>query len=81
MRTARVAASSFEHLDLPHGGVRTVHQETTCLAQLTLGPQVMHSWSRYTLGGNELRVLRRVDRVTRPSREGKHRGRVLALFE
>ena len=34
---------------LPRGGVRSFHQKSTCLTQLTLGPNMLHSWSRITL--------------------------------
>ena len=30
----------------PHGGVRPVDQKSTCLTQLTLGPDVVQIWSR-----------------------------------
>ena len=29
-----------------HHGVRTFHKKSTCLTQLTLGPYVVHIWSR-----------------------------------
>ena len=32
--------------DPPHGGVRTFHQKSTCLTQLTFGPYVVQIWSR-----------------------------------
>ena len=49
--------------DSPHGGVRPVHQKSTCLTQLTLGPRVVQIWSRNTpeSGPNETFVLHRVD--------------------
>ena len=31
----------------PHGGVRPLHQKSTCLTQSTLGPDVLQIWSRY----------------------------------
>ena len=31
----------------PHGGVRPCHQKSTCLTQLTLGPDMVQIWSRY----------------------------------
>ena len=31
----------------PHGVVRPFHQTSTCLSQSTLGPNVVHIWSRY----------------------------------
>jgi len=31
--------------DPPHGGVRTFHQKSTCLTQLTFGPYVVQIWS------------------------------------
>jgi len=47
---------------LPHGGVRPFHQKSTCLTQLTLGPYVVHNWSRDTpeSGVNETLLLHRV---------------------
>jgi len=49
--------------DLPHGGVRTFHQNSTCLTQLSLGPCVVQIWWRNTpeFGVNETRVLDRVE--------------------
>ena len=35
---------------LQFGGVRPLHQKSTCLTQLTSGPGVVHIWSRNTLG-------------------------------
>ena len=32
----------------PHGGVRPCHQKSICLTQSTLGPDVVHTWSRYS---------------------------------
>ena len=32
--------------DKPHGGPRTLHRKLTCLTQFTLGPDVVHIWSR-----------------------------------
>ena len=47
---------------VPYGGVRPFHQKSTCLAQLTLGPNVVQIWLRNTLkfGGNETLKLHRV---------------------
>ena len=33
---------------VPHSGLRTFHQKSTCLSQLTLRPHVVHIWSRNT---------------------------------
>ena len=30
----------------PHGGARPFHRKSTCLTQLTLGPNLVHIWSR-----------------------------------
>jgi len=32
--------------NLPHGGLRTFHQKSTCTTQLTSGPDVVQVWSR-----------------------------------
>ena len=32
--------------EAPHGGVRPFQKKSTCLTQLTLGPDVVHIWSR-----------------------------------
>jgi len=52
-------------LRVPHGGVRPVHQKSTCITQLALGPYVVQIWSRNTLelGRNETLVLHRAGRV------------------
>ena len=44
----------------PHGGLRTFHQKSTCLTQLTLGPNLVQIWSRNTL------ELRRTSRAVTP---------------
>ena len=46
----------------PHGGAPPFHQKSTFLAQLTLGPHVVHLWSCNTpeSGPNETVVLQRV---------------------
>jgi len=38
--------SSFSVLSNPHGGVRPFQQKSSCLTQLTLGPNVEQLWSR-----------------------------------
>ena len=35
-----------DFLDSPLGGVRPVHQMSTCRTELTLGPHVVQIWSR-----------------------------------
>ena len=47
----------------PRGGVRPFHQTSTCLAQSTLEPNVVQSWSRNTLKlrGSKTLGLHRVD--------------------
>ena len=30
----------------PHGGVRPFHQKSTCLTELTVGPYLVHIWTR-----------------------------------
>ena len=32
--------------EVTHGGLRPFHQKSTCLTQLTLGPCVVHIWTR-----------------------------------
>ena len=45
--TSRPSTSSSTRSLSPHGGARPVHQKSTCLTQLTLGPYVVRIWSRY----------------------------------
>jgi len=49
---------------MPHGGVRPVHQNLTCLTRLTLGPYVVQIWSRNPLDlrADETLALHRVVR-------------------
>ena len=45
----------------PHGGVRPLHQKSTCLTQLSRGPYAVQIWSRNTTesGVNKTLVLHR----------------------
>ena len=57
------ALDKFDNPTLfPHGGVRPIHQKSTCLTQSILGPYLVHSWSRNTpeSSPNSTRVLHRV---------------------
>ena len=53
----------------PHGGLRPVHQNSTCLAESTFGLYMVQTWSRNTpqSRGNETRVLHRVARRNQPA--------------
>jgi len=63
-----VPLNSERRPPVPHGGVRPFHQKSICLTQSTLGPYVVHIWSRNTLElrGDETFELHRV--ATPPSR-------------
>ena len=59
----------------PHGGVRTIHQKSTCLTQSSLGPDVVQIWSRYApcFGHNETRVVHQVGNGENLSPRGTER--------
>ena len=50
----------------PHGGLRPLHQRSTCITQLICGPFLVRIWPRgghvpLRIEGNESLVLHRVD--------------------
>ena len=43
---------------VPHGGARSFHQTSTCLAQLISGPYMVQIWSRNTPESRDNEILR-----------------------
>ena len=58
--------------NLPHGGVQSFHEKSTCLTQFTLGSHMVQISSRNSLylRGNAIRVLQRVAQNGREAEAG-----------